>query len=100
MIAIHKLKTISKKDLSKLMTRAHQDIDKIKPKVEAIIETVRIEGDEELVRFTQQWDDPHYDISRLKVTKADIDEAYSNTTSDITNSIKEQISLSKRFREF
>ncbi len=99
MIAIHKLNTIAKSDLAKLMSRANEDIDKIKPKVEEIIATVRKEGDQALVKFTRQWDDPDYDISRLKVTKADIEEAYANTSEEIKKSIKEQISLSKRFHE-
>ena len=81
------------------MSRANEDIEKIKPKVEEIIATVRKEGDQALVKFTRQWDDPDYDISRLKVTKADIEEAYANTSEEIKKSIKEQISLSKRFHE-
>lgn len=99
MIAIHKLNTITKADLAKLMIRAHEEIDKIKAQVEAIIATVRQDGDQALVRFTKQWDDPTYELSRLLVTKADIDEAYSHTSAEIQERIKEQILLAKRFHE-
>lgn len=99
MIAIHSLDKISKTDLQKLMARAHDDIDRIKGKVEEIIQTVRTEGDDALVRFTKQWDDEDYSIEKLRVTQKDIDEAYANTNPEIIERIKEQIALARRFHE-
>jgi histidinol dehydrogenase len=100
MITIHNLASISDSDLSKLMIRAHEDIDNIKPKVEEIIAAVRQYGDAALVKFTKEWDDPEYDITRLRVREADIEEAYRNTDKEIIERIKEQISLARRFHEF
>ncbi len=97
MIRIHDLQKISKTDLEHLMKRAHQDIDAIKSQVQAIIQAVCEGGDETLVRYTREWDDPNYDISRLRVNEADIEEAYKNTAPEIIERIKEQIKLSKKF---
>lgn len=100
MINIYELSKISAPELEKLMKRAHEDIDKVKAKVEEIIATVREEGDEALIRFTRQWDDPAFEPSRLRVTAADIKEAYANTDSQVIERIKEQISLARRFHEY
>jgi len=99
MIAIHLLNTIDESSLKKLMKRAHEDIDRIKPAVEKIIDAVRKEGDAALVRFTKEWDDPDYDASRLRVTADDIKEAYRETDPVIVERIKQQIALSRRFHE-
>ncbi|MFN8658784.1 MAG: histidinol dehydrogenase [Candidatus Obscuribacterales bacterium] len=99
MIRTFQLNSMSKQDRDKVMKRAHEDIDSVKPKVEQIIQAVRAEGDAALVRFTKEWDDPEYSADRLVVTEADIDEAYKNTSKETLERIREQISLSKRFHE-
>src|SRR3982750_1355397 len=99
MIQIHELKTMSKVDLDKLMIRANVDINEVKASVKKIIHAVRTEGDNALVRFTKEWDEPDYDISQLVVTKAQIDEAYKNTPQETIDKIKEQIELARKFHE-
>ncbi|HEY9713736.1 MAG TPA: histidinol dehydrogenase [Chroococcales cyanobacterium] len=99
MIAIHELNKMSQEELKKLMKRAHEDIDQVKPKVEEIIQSVRSSGDAALVRFTREWDDPEYEQSRLVVTENDIAEAYKKTPIATIERIKEQITLSRRFHE-
>lgn len=99
MISIYELEKISQHDLDKVMNRAHKDIDNVKSKVDEIIQEVRRRGDEALVDFTREWDDPTYEKSKLRVTQADIDEAYNNTSKDIIDRIKEQIQLARRFHE-
>lgn len=99
MINIYELTTINKDMLDKIMKRAHKDIDEVKPRVEQIIQEVRKQGDEALVRFTREWDDSTYDKSKLKVTQADIEEAYEKTGRNIIDRIKEQIHLARRFHE-
>jgi len=99
MIEIYRLNEMPKPTLQKLMKRAHEDIDQIKPAVEKIIQSVRAEGDQALVRFTKQWDDPDFELSRLRVTADDIDQAYRQTDKAIIEKIKEQIALSRQFHE-
>jgi histidinol dehydrogenase len=99
MIGIFELNKISADQLEKIMRRAHTDIDGVKPSVERIIAAVRQHGDQALVRFTQEWDDPDYSESRLCVSEADIEEAYKNTDSQTVERIREQIQLSRRFHE-
>lgn len=99
MINVYQLSKISKSDLSRIMNRANQDIDNVKTKVEDIIQAVKTEGDAALLRFTKEWDDPDYEISKLVVSQADIEEAYKNTPRQIIDRIKEQIALSRSFHE-
>lgn len=97
MITIYKLSTMSDKDRLKIMQRASSDISSVKEKVEKIIATVREKGDKALIDYTREFDDPDFQPQRLKVTKADISQAYERTDKKIVDKIKEQISLSKRF---
>jgi histidinol dehydrogenase len=99
MITVHELKTMSRAQLDKVMNRAHEDIDSVKPKVEEIIQAVRAGGDEALVRFTKQWDDPDFSKAKLVVGEADIQAAYKHTSKDVIERIKEQIALAKKFHE-
>ncbi|RTL42702.1 MAG: histidinol dehydrogenase [Candidatus Melainabacteria bacterium] len=99
MIQIHELKSMSKADLDKLMVRANVDINEVKASVEKIIQAVRTEGDQALVRFTREWDEPNFEISQLKVTREQIDEAYKNTPKETIDRIKEQIELARKFHE-
>jgi histidinol dehydrogenase len=99
MISIYELNTVNADALANIKNRASSDISDVKPKVEEIIARVRREGDKALVALTREFDDPEYTIERLKVTQADIDEAYKNTPVETINKIKEQIQLSTRFHK-
>lgn len=99
MITIYQLSKMTEHELDKVMKRAHKDIDDVKAKVEEIIAEVRKDGDSALLKFTRAWDDPEYDLSRLKVTSSDLEEAYSRTEPYVIERIKEQIQLSRRFHE-
>ncbi|MFN8549865.1 MAG: histidinol dehydrogenase [Candidatus Obscuribacterales bacterium] len=99
MIQIHELKSMSKADLEKLMVRANVDINEVKASVEKIIQAVRSEGDQALVRFTREWDEPNFEISQLKVTREQIDEAYKKTPKETIDRIKDQIELARKFHE-
>ena len=95
MINIYELQNMPKTDLVRIMNRAQNDIDKVKSKVEEIIAAVKTDGDAALIRFTKKWDDPEFSLAKLKVTRADIEEAYRNTERDVIEKIKEQISLAR-----
>jgi histidinol dehydrogenase len=99
MIQIHELKSMSKADFDKVMIRANVDIEQVKATVEKIIAAVRAEGDSALVKFTREWDEPNFDIARLVVTRAQIDEAYEKTPKETIENIKEQIGLARKFHE-
>jgi histidinol dehydrogenase len=99
MIGIFELASISKEDLTRITQRAQEDIDKVKKQVTEIIETVRKDGDKALVAFTREWDEPSFDKSKLKVTEEDIRVAYKETPKHVTEKIKEQISLSRKFHK-
>jgi histidinol dehydrogenase len=97
MISIFELNKMSSEDARRITQRAQEDIDKVREQVKEIIAAVRKDGDRALVAFTKQWDEPNFDKSKLKVTEEDIRTAYAETPKNVTEKIKEQISLAKKF---
>lgn len=100
MVRIFELQNMSKNDLDKIMKRAQEDIDALKPSVEEIIENVRRRGDQALVEYTKRWDEQNYELSRLRVSAEEIEEAYTKISPLVLERIREQIELSRRFHEF
>lgn len=100
MILVKRLDALTAEELKKIQNRAQTNIDAVRQKVEEIIEDVRANGDDALVRYSKQWDDPNYTIQRLQVTAADVEKAYASVDKEVINRIKEQIQLSRSFHEF
>ncbi len=96
-IKILKLDSASKEDLVKVFTRASTDINEVSKDVEKIIEDVRKNGDEALIRYTKQFDDSVFSLERLKVTNQDFETAYSKIAPSTLEMIKKQVRLSKAF---
>lgn len=99
MISQFNLSSVSSRERARIMLRAQQDIDGVRPTVEQIIADVRQQGDTALLRYTREWDDPSYDLSLLRVTEEDIEVAYRRTSSQVVERIREQIQLSRRFHQ-
>jgi histidinol dehydrogenase len=97
MINIYALSNISQEDLLRIKTRAQSEIDKVRNQVEEIIEEVKRDGDAALIALTRKWDDPDFDKSRLRVNERDIQKAYTETSFEVIEKIREQISLSRKF---
>ncbi|MEM1657751.1 MAG: histidinol dehydrogenase [Candidatus Jordarchaeales archaeon] len=57
-------------------------------KVQRIVEEVRKKGDEALVKYTKKFDGVFIPPSRIKVTKEEIDEAYSKTGEKVVKAIR------------
>jgi len=60
----------------------------IEEKVRRIIDTVRVDGDDALVKYTKQFDKVRLDARQLKVAEAEISSAYQNITSDFISTLK------------
>ena len=99
MITIYELAKMSAADLRRIKERAESDIHAVQPTVEKIIAQVRKEGDSALIELSRKFDDPEFTAARLKVTEADVGEAYKNTAEETIAKIKEEIQLSTRFHK-
>ena len=99
MIPIVRLQGMNAPERQRILGRAHSQFDAIRPQVQAIIDDVRQRGDEALVDYTRRWDDPEFSRDKLRITEADIEEAYRLTAPETLERIRDQISLSRRFHQ-
>ncbi len=60
----------------------------IEEKVKRIIEDVRLEGDEAIVKFTKRFDHAKLTTKQLRVAESEISGAYQNITSDFVTDLK------------
>ncbi len=84
----------------KLVKQTGQNIDKlynrhlnfrkkhIEEKVRAIIDDVRLNGDDALIKYTRRFDGVKLTVRQLKVAEAEISSAYQNITPDFVGHLK------------
>lgn len=79
----------TKKDLlEKLLKRSPNQYGEYEGRVNAIIEKVRQERDEAVFAYTRQFDGADIDRHNVQVTKAEIEEAYSNIDPSLLDVIR------------
>ncbi len=83
----------------KIMRRAQADMEAIKEEVAEWIAKLARGGDQALVEYAQKYDDPNFALEKLRVSDADIKEAYENTDTEVLRMIREQIRISRIFHE-
>ena len=84
----------------KIQSICNRDISiskRIKEKVEKIIEDVRLQGDEALIRYTKKFDTVKLYAKSLRVSEAEILSAFQNIQPDFVNSLKIIIENVTRF---
>lgn len=81
----------------RLLRRAQADIDDISDKVRPILENVRLHGDEALLDYARRFDKA--DLSSLKVSPAEIQEAVAATSPALKAAIDHCITNVRRFHE-
>ncbi len=74
-INFHDLSKITKAERQKLLQRTESDLSSYEPKVRAIIDAVREEGDEALARFGRDFDKAPVQANEIAATQADFDSA-------------------------
>ncbi|HYN00679.1 MAG TPA: histidinol dehydrogenase, partial [Aestuariivirgaceae bacterium] len=74
-VNFHDLSQLSSSERSRLLTRTEADLSQILPRVQQIIDDVRIGGDKALARFARELDKADLDENSLTATKADFDAA-------------------------
>lgn len=85
------------KKLQDIYNRGIPRSRRLKEKVERIIEEVRLQGDEAVIRFTKKFDRVKLSAKSLRVSEAEISSAYQNIEPDFVTSLKEIIENVTRF---
>jgi len=67
--------------------------------VRQIIQTVRTEGDDALLRYTREFDAPEFSLAQLQVSQAEIDEAANLVDSGFTDLLRRATFNIRRFHE-
>ncbi len=60
----------------------------IEEKVKAIIDDVRLNGDEAVIKYTKRFDRVRLNVRQIRVPESEISGAYQNITSDFVSSLK------------
>lgn len=84
---------------TRIMRRAQADMEAIKGVATLWLDRVKKEGDQALLAYIREFDDPSFELSRLRVSDSDIVEAYANVNPKVLEMIRKQIKISKRFHE-
>jgi histidinol dehydrogenase len=85
------------KELEKIYNRTPWRKPKIISRISKIIEDVRLEGDEALVRYTKIYDKVKLSPKQIRVSQAEISGAYQNISPDFVSSLKIIIDNVTRF---
>lgn len=76
------------KELEKIYNRTLCRKPKVISRVSKIVEEVRLNGDEALVRYTKKYDKLKLTTRQIKVSQAEISGAYQNISPDFVSSLK------------
>jgi len=85
------------KKLQDIYNRSLPRSRRIKEKVERILEDVRLQGDDALIRYTKKFDKVKLSPRNLRVSEAEISSAYQNIDPDFVNCLKTIIENISRF---
>ncbi len=97
MIPLYKNVALVGETRKKILRRAQADIDALFDDVKYWVQKVKNEGDSALLEYIQKFDDPHFSLDRLRVTPAEIEEAYNRVSPEVIEILKKQISISQAF---
>ncbi|MGJ3237900.1 MAG: histidinol dehydrogenase [Anaerolineae bacterium] len=84
---------------TKIMRRAETDISELLPTTQAVIDDVRANGDEAVVRYARKWDAANFKASMLRARPEDFKRARANIAPDIVESIHVAHENIRKFHE-
>ncbi|MFA6435866.1 MAG: histidinol dehydrogenase [Candidatus Gracilibacteria bacterium] len=99
MIEIYDWESASPDIKSRIMRRAQADMEAIKGVATLWLDRVKKEGDAAVLAYIREFDDPSFELSRLRVSEADIAEAYEKVKPEVLEMIRKQIQISRRFHQ-
>mgnify|MGYP000026363251 CR=1 FL=1 len=92
-----RLKDISEKEYKRIIQRSTFQIDKIMEKVISIVDEVRKNGDEAVLKFTREFDKVNLSKQQLILSKNKIRKAYSKVPSSFIDSVSK---MRERIEDF
>lgn len=87
-IQFFELANLSDADYQRIMRRAETDISNLLPSTQKVIDDVRENGDNAIVKYARQWDSDNFEAHMLRATPADFERARANVSPEIIKSIK------------
>ncbi len=99
MIHFYELAALDAAQRQRLLRRAEIEIDKLADYVRPIVEAVRERGDEALLEFTAKFDHVQLSPSRLRVSRAEIEEAHALLDPRVKQALEYAIANVRRFHE-
>ncbi len=99
-VSFHELKYVSSEQYDRLLERSESDLSFFAEKVSPIIEAVRREGDEALVRLGQEFDGAKpLTKETLQASEAEFDAAFNSVDDEVIAAIRHGIENIKIFHE-
>ena len=98
-IAFHELKLMSAEQRSELLRRAEDDLEPFIEKVAPIVEAVRREGDDALVRFAAEFDGAEIDAGSIAATDTDFEKAYDQLDPEFIEVLRYSADNIRRFHQ-
>jgi histidinol dehydrogenase len=98
-IQFRELSRLPADERATLLRRSEQDISNLLPRAQEVIDRVRRDGDAALVDFTRQFDAPDYQAANLKATPEDFARARDEVGAEVVAAIEHAHANIKRFHE-
>ncbi|MCB9459822.1 MAG: histidinol dehydrogenase [Anaerolineaceae bacterium] len=99
MIQYMRLNELSDEQRAKIMTRAEQDIQDLFPLAQGIIDDIRENGDEAVVKYSRKFDTENASVELLKATPADFAAARARLEPRLIQAIELAYENIRRFHE-
>jgi len=99
MIPIYKNSDLTGETRKILFRRAQADIDAIYDDVKYWVQKVKKEGDSAIVEYIQKFDDKNFTADQIRVSKEEIQEAYTKVAPETLVQMKKQIEISQNFHK-
>jgi len=96
-ISFHELDKMNPAERRQLLARTEADIGRFIQDVRPIIESVRTEGDDALVRYARQLDRANVERERIKAQPEDFDRAFAALDSDLITTLRFAADRIKKF---
>jgi len=97
MIHFYELSSMSAEERTRLLRRAQIQIDELVERVRPILQDVRQRGDEALVEFTARFDRVQLTTDKLRVSRAEIEQAHQELDRSVREAIEQAIGNVRTF---
>ena len=98
-VALHELETLAPAQREELLQRAEENLASFMEGARPIIDAVKAEGDEALVRFAKQFDGAQMTSDAIAATKADFDNAFDKLDNEFIDVLEYSAENIRRFQQ-